>query len=117
MILASFPCHCPVLQAVNVKVVSQFFAAMFLGLPCSLETRLKFGLGMRLKFGLGMRLKFGLGMRLKFGLGMRLKFGLGMRLKFGLGTRLKFVYEGNVVNNCSVKLKFLRCKLNPISGR
>ena len=93
MILASFPCHCPVLQAVNVKVVSQFFAAMFLGLPCSLETRLKFGLG------------------------MRLKFGLGMRLKFGLGTRLKFVYEGNVVNNCSVKLKFLRCKLNPISGR
>jgi len=85
MILASFPCHCPVLQAVNVKVVSQFFAAMFLGLPCSLETRLK--------------------------------FGLGMRLKFGLGTRLKFVYEGNVVNNCSVKLKFLRCKLNPISGR
>ena len=101
MILASFPCHCPVLQAVNVKVVSQFFAAMFLGLPCSLETRLKFGRGMRLKFGLG----------------MRLKFGLGMRLKFGLGTRLKFVYEGNVVNNCSVKLKFLRCKLNPISGR
>ena len=93
MILASFPCHCPVLQTVNVKVVSQFFAAMFLGLPCSLETRLKFGRG------------------------MRLKFGLGMRLKFGLGTRLKFVYEGNVVNNCSVKLKFLRCKLNPISGR
>lgn len=58
MILASFPCHCPVLQAVNVKVVSQFFAAMFLGLPSSLETRLKFGLGMRLKFGLGTRLKF-----------------------------------------------------------
>ena len=82
---------------------------MFLGLPCSLETRLKFGLGMRLKFGLGMRLNFGLG--------MRLNFGLGMRLKFGLGTRLKFVYEGNVVNNCSVKLKFLRCKLTPISGR
>lgn len=66
MILASFPCHCPVLQAVNVKVVSQFFAAMFLGLPSSLETRLKFGLGMRLNFGLGMRLKFGLGTRLKF---------------------------------------------------
>ena len=90
MILASFPCHCPVLQATSTRLLVIFCSHV----PGpSLQS--------------GNMLKFGLGVRLKFGLGMRLKFGPGMRLKFGLGMRLKFVYEKQI--ECGkqlVKLKF-----------